>query len=120
LKGRFEFCSTRNETRVVTKERADFSAIYSHFESNNLPYFTFHPKSQKPIKVVIWHLPFTTPTEDISDGLVNPGFHVISVKQMSATHSLPAEGSTTVNIPILLTTLSRMSVPVDIQTDKPL
>jgi hypothetical protein len=61
LKGNFEFCSTRNGTGVVTKEMTDFSAICSHFESNNLSYFTFYPKSQKPIKAVIWHLPFTTP-----------------------------------------------------------
>jgi hypothetical protein len=38
--------------------------IYSHFKSNNPPYFPFYPKSQKPIKTVIQHLPFST-TEDI-------------------------------------------------------
>jgi hypothetical protein len=45
LRGRFKFHNTRNGTRVVTVEMADFSAIRSHFESNNLPYFTFFPKS---------------------------------------------------------------------------
>jgi hypothetical protein len=61
LKVKFEFRNTRSGTRVVTKGRADFSAIRSHFESNNLPYFTFYPKSQKSVKAVIQHLPFTTP-----------------------------------------------------------
>jgi hypothetical protein len=56
------------------------------FESNKLPYFTFYLKSQKPINAVIWHLPFTVPADDISDGLMNLGFDVVSVKQMSATH----------------------------------
>jgi branched-subunit amino acid transport protein AzlD len=32
------------------------------------------------IKAVIRHLPFTTPAEDISDGLVDFSFDVISVK----------------------------------------
>jgi hypothetical protein len=53
LKGNFEFCNTRNGTRIVTKEMADFSTIRSHFESNNLTYFTFHPKSQKPMKLCV-------------------------------------------------------------------
>jgi hypothetical protein len=90
--------------KVVTKEMVDFSATCSHFENNNLPYFAFCPKSQKPIKAVMRHLPFTSPAEEISDGLVNLGFDVISIRQMSATHRSPAEGTTTVNIPLFLIT----------------
>jgi hypothetical protein len=40
LKGNVEFCNTRNGTTVVKKEMADSSAIRSHVESSNLPYFT--------------------------------------------------------------------------------
>jgi hypothetical protein len=47
------------------KEMADFSATCSHSESNNLPYFTFYPKSQNLIKAVMWHLPVSTPAENI-------------------------------------------------------
>jgi hypothetical protein len=86
LKSNFEFRNTRNSTRVVTKEVADFAAIHSHFESNNLPYFTFYPKSQKPIKAVERYLPVSTPAEEICDGWVNLGFEVISVKRKSTTH----------------------------------
>jgi hypothetical protein len=92
---------------------ADFSAIRSHFQSHNLPYFTFYPKSQKPIKAVI-HLPFITPEEGISDGLVNLGFDVISLKQMSVSRRSPAEGTTTVKNPLLLTTLPRTTKPHEI------
>jgi hypothetical protein len=46
MKGNSEFRNTRNGTGVVTKEMADFPAIRSHFESNNLPYSAFYPKSQ--------------------------------------------------------------------------
>jgi hypothetical protein len=39
-KGSFEFRSTKNGTRVVTKEMANYSAIRAHFESRNLPHYT--------------------------------------------------------------------------------
>jgi hypothetical protein len=64
VKDIFEFRSTRNGTKVVTKEMANFSAIQSHFKNHNFPYFTFYPKSQKTIKVVIRHLPLNIPEED--------------------------------------------------------
>jgi hypothetical protein len=89
------------------KEMEHFSAILSHFKSNNLPYFTFYPKSRKPINAVIWHLPFTTPAEDISGGLVNLGLDDISGKQMFTACRSHAEGTTTVNIPLFLITLPR-------------
>jgi hypothetical protein len=85
----------------------DYSAVRTHLESTNLNYFTFYPKSQKPIKAVIRHLPISTPAEDISDGLVGLGFDVISVKQMSSTRRSSAEGSTHVNLPLFLITLPR-------------
>jgi hypothetical protein len=39
--GNFEFRNTRSGTRIVTKEMADFSAIRTNLENNNLSYFTF-------------------------------------------------------------------------------
>jgi hypothetical protein len=85
VKGSLEFRNTRNGTTVVTKEMADISAIKEHFNSQNLNYFTFFPKSLKPMKAVIRHLPGNTPVEEIYEGLLEPGFHIISVKQMSIT-----------------------------------
>jgi hypothetical protein len=113
-KGSFEFRSTRNGTRVVTKEMADFAAIRSYFDSQNLHYFTFFPKSQKPIKAVIRHLPLNTPAEDISDGLVNLGFDIISVKQMSTTRRSSADGPNNINLPLFLITLPRTPKSQDI------
>jgi hypothetical protein len=78
----FEFRNTRSGTRIVTKEMADFSAIRKYLDKNNRSYFTFYPKSEKPIKAVVRHLPSNTPAQDISDGLVDLGFDIISVKQM--------------------------------------
>jgi hypothetical protein len=93
VKGSFEFRSTRNGTRVVTREMADYSAIRAHFDGRNLNYYTFHPKSEKPIKAVIRHLPIDTTAEDISNGLTELGFRVLSVRQMTANRR-STEGET--------------------------
>jgi hypothetical protein len=102
VKDNSEFCSTKNGTRIITETMVDFSAVRSYLENNNLAYFTFHPKSLKPMKAIICHLPLTTPAEDISDGLVSLGFDVISVKQMTATRWSLSEGSTAINLPLFL------------------
>jgi hypothetical protein len=86
---------------------ADFLAIKSYFEGNNLSFFTFHPKSEKPIKAVIRHLPINTPAEDICDGLVSLGFDVVNVKQMTTTRRSPPEVPKISNLPLFLVTLPR-------------
>jgi hypothetical protein len=67
MKGSFEFRTSRNVISVVTREMTDYSAIMRHSDAQNLPYYTFHPKSTKPMKAVIRHLPGNTPAEDISN-----------------------------------------------------
>jgi hypothetical protein len=49
-----------------TSEMADFSAIKKFLEGNNLAYFSYYAKSEKPIKAVIRQPPQNTPVEDIS------------------------------------------------------
>jgi hypothetical protein len=95
----------QNGTRVVTREMADYYAIRTHFDGRNLNYYTFHPKSEKPIKAVIRHLPTDTPAEDISNGLTKFGFTVLSVWQMTANRRSP-EGETQ-NLPLFLVTLHK-------------
>jgi hypothetical protein len=53
LKEDFEFRTTRNGTRIVTRDMVDFLGVESHHEKHNLAFFTFSPKSEKPIKAVI-------------------------------------------------------------------
>jgi hypothetical protein len=48
---------------------ADYSAMKSYLEKNNLHCFTFSPNSKKHIKAVIHHLPSDMPVEGISNGL---------------------------------------------------
>jgi hypothetical protein len=80
VKENFEFRSTINGTRVITRSMADFQSVISHFDTNNLSYYTFYPKSEKRITAAISHLQHNTPAEDISDRLVTLGVDVISVK----------------------------------------
>jgi hypothetical protein len=79
----------------------------SYFDTQNLSYYTFFPKSEKPIKSVKRNLPLNTPAEDISDGLVNLGFDVVSVKQMTTTRQSSPEDPKTTNLPPFLVTLPR-------------
>jgi hypothetical protein len=105
IKGSFEFLKTRNGTRDVIKDMANFSAIKSYFQKENLPFFTFHRKSLKPIKAVIRHLPSSTPAEEVYEALAELGFDVMSVKQMtSSRRALPEAGpkSTNVLLPLFL------------------
>jgi hypothetical protein len=105
--GNFKVCNTRSGTRIVTKEMPDFSAIKKYLDNNNLSYFTFFPKSEKPIKAVICHLPMNSPAQDISDGLMDLGFDIISVEQMSTTRRSPSEETQTKNLPLFLISLPR-------------
>jgi hypothetical protein len=100
----FELCNTRSGTRVVTKDKVDYQAVKAQFTEHNLAFFTFSPKSEKPVKEVIRHLPSNTPAKDISDGLVDLGFDVVSVKQMSSARRSP-DGSNLITLPLFLVTL---------------
>jgi hypothetical protein len=103
----FEFRKTRNGTRVVTRILADFHSVKSFFDSQYFSYFTFSPKSDKPIKAVIRHLPLNTLAEEISDGLVDLGFDVVSVKQMTTTRRSSPEDPKITNLPLFLVTLPK-------------
>jgi hypothetical protein len=109
----FEFRNTRNRTRVVTKDMVDYQAVKSYFDKNSLSYYTFYPKSEKSIKAVLRHLRNNTPAQDISDGLVDLGFDVISVKQMSSARRSP-DGSKPITLPLFLVTLPRTAKSQDI------
>jgi hypothetical protein len=111
VKGNFKFRNTRNGTRIVTKEMADYSAVKEYLNFQNLNYVTFYPKSLKPIKAVIRHLPGNKPAEEIYEGLVELGFDIISVKQMSTTHR--SQGSST-SLPLFLITLPWSEKPQEI------
>jgi hypothetical protein len=114
VKGSFEFRSSKNGTRVLTKEMADFSAIKSFFLSKKFDFYTFFPKSQKPIKAVIRHLPSNTPAEEICEALVELGFDTISVRQMTSIRRSPSQDPEYANLYLYLVTLPRTEKSQDI------
>jgi hypothetical protein len=72
----------------------DYSAIRAHFDSQKYHYYTFHTKSEKPIKAVIRQLPTNTPAEDISSSLQDLGFSIINVKQMTSSRPSAEQAQT--------------------------
>jgi hypothetical protein len=111
----FEFCSTINGTRVVTKDMVDYQSVKAYFESNNISYCTFYHKSVNPIKAMIRHLPVNTRTsaEGIAEALVDLGFDLVSVKHMSTARK-PPEGTTHTSMPLFLVTLRRKTKSQDL------
>jgi hypothetical protein len=107
VKDNFEIRNSRNGTRVITKTLGDCAEVKSYLETNNLHYFSFYPKPIKPTKAVIHNIPLNTPAQDISDRLMDLGFDIISVKQMSTTRRSRSEGTLSKNLPPFLITLPR-------------
>jgi hypothetical protein len=105
VKEDFQFRNTRSGTRVLTIGMADFLAIKSHFEGNNLSFCTFYTKTEKLIKAMIRHLPINTPAEDICDGLVSLGSDIVNVKQMTTSRWSSPEEPRLSNLPLFLVTL---------------
>jgi hypothetical protein len=68
---------------------ADYSAMKSYLEKNNVQYFIFSPNSEKPVKAVIRHLPPYAPAENISNSLEGLGFNIINVRQLPTNRRPP-------------------------------
>jgi hypothetical protein len=66
---------------------ADYSAMKSYLGKYYLHYSTFSLNSVKSMAAVIRHLAPDTPPEDISSGLDDFGFNVISVGPVTATQT---------------------------------
>jgi len=101
-KGSFELRNVRNGTKVATREMTDYLVIKKHLEQKKVPYYTYHPKLEKPIKAVIRHLPGNTPAADIACELQAMGFTIISVRQLSSK-----KPQVSANLPLFLVTLPR-------------
>jgi hypothetical protein len=107
VQGSIEFRNKKNGTRVLTKEMADYSAIMTFFLQNNLKFYTFFPKSLKPIKAVLRNMPTNTPAGEIYEALVYLGFDVASIRQMTTSRRPNSEDIGKSNLPLFLITLPR-------------
>jgi hypothetical protein len=94
---------------------ADYSAMKSYLEKNNLHYLSCSLNSEKPIKAETRHLPPDTPAERISNGLENLGFNVINVRLLTTNRSAPNK-QTHVETPSVPSYLNKKrKMPRDIQ-----
>jgi hypothetical protein len=107
MKSTFEYRTTKNGIKVVTKDIVDYSTILRLLDPRKISYYTFHPKSLKAVKAVIRQLPGDTPAEDVSNEIVALGYSVITVWQMFANRPQPQGGHQTFNIQLFLVTLTR-------------
>jgi hypothetical protein len=73
IKEDFTLHNSRNGIRITTKDMEDYLAIKGHLDESKQPYYTNHPKADKPIKAVIRQLPGETPAEDIANELLALG-----------------------------------------------
>jgi hypothetical protein len=96
----FEFRTTRNATSIITRGMVHFLRVKSHLENHNLAFFTFFPKSEKPIKAEIRHLRINTPAEDVCDRLASLGFNVVSINQVTTTRRSSPEEPKVTNLPL--------------------
>jgi len=79
--------------------------LKNHLDQNQTHYYTFHPKAEKLIKAVIWHLPGETPAEDIANKLLSLEYNVHNVRQMTTSRLESEGGSQTQALPLFLITL---------------
>jgi hypothetical protein len=99
--------NTRNGVRITTRTMDDYSVLKTHLDNNQTHYFTYHPKAEKPIQVVIRHLPGETPAEDIANKLLALGYKVRNVRQMTTTRQQSEGGRQIQALPLFLVTLER-------------
>jgi hypothetical protein len=85
----------------------DYLAIKSHLDESKQPYYTFHPKADKPIKAVISHLPGETPAEDIANELLALGYKVINVRQLTSTRPQTEGDRRVLALPLFVITLEQ-------------
>jgi hypothetical protein len=78
----------------------DHNAIQKFLIEKNLHFFIFYTKADKPIKVVIRHLPGSASAEDITAALQEIDY-VFSVKRITTKRPTPEGGVTHLLPPVL-------------------
>ena len=73
----------------------DYRLVKNYFDQKKKQYFTHQIKSELPLRVVIKRLPITAEPEEIKSKLIELGFPVHSVKQLTRI-----EENRTVKLPV--------------------
>jgi hypothetical protein len=100
MSSEFFFRNNATGTRITAKGMVDYNAIQKLLTKENLHFFTFYTKADKPVKAVIRHLLDNTTADDITVDLQKTDYD-ISVKQMTAKRPTPEGGVTYTFLPPL-------------------
>jgi hypothetical protein len=101
VKWEYDFRNTRNCTRIITKEMANYSAMKPYLERNNLPKFwkAYKGCNPSPSPRYASGRHFQQP-EDL-------GFNVISVRQLTTNQRAPNGQTNVETLPLFLVILTR-------------
>ena len=83
LKGDLKVVNTSQGLRYYTSSEEDFRALKQHFVTKKQEHFTFQLRKDLPLRVVLKRLPANADPGEVKDELINIGYPVRSVKQMT-------------------------------------
>ena len=86
----------------------DYSTLKQHLEQNKTPYYTFHPKGERPMKSV-YDICLQKP-QNIANELLALGYKVHNVRQMTTTRQQAERGRQTQALSLFLVTLEQEEI----------
>ena len=83
ISGDLKAVNTKDGMRYYTNTEDDYKKVRNYFDQKKKQYFTHQIKSELPLRVVIKRLPISADPEEIKAELIELGYPVKSVKQLS-------------------------------------
>ncbi|GFS93473.1 nucleic-acid-binding protein from transposon X-element [Trichonephila clavipes] len=107
--------------KLYTDTQSQHDTLKQLLEVLKYPFYTFTPKNERPIKVVIKGLPRSTPTAEIQSDLLNLGYTINKVTQLTGNISKQLLPVFTISLPrntfndniFKLKTLGYLSITVE-------
>jgi hypothetical protein len=87
-----------------------YNATQRFRTENNLHFFTFYTKADKPVEVLIKHFPGNISAENITVTLKDMKYDVINVKEMTAKRATLEGVVTHTSLPLFTVTLARNKI----------
>lgn len=94
--------NTRDGMKIYTDTLADFQTTKDHLNKENIEYFTYQLRQDRPLRVIIRRLPNNVDTQEIHAALEELGFEVQNVRQLKKT-----ENGTDILYPLYAVSLTR-------------
>lgn len=82
ITGDYKVVSTREGMKLYASNIEDFNLIKNELKQDNINFFTYQLRQERPIRVVLRRLPINLHEEDIKEALEEENFKVLSVRQL--------------------------------------